>query len=85
MHREGDKIFWTRTRNLLKSLSPVSDNVTDRYYPSGTGYNCDGDDRSHKTVEGEETADGLKTLQAYGVSWADTRPIRFVNMHQNLP
>ena len=66
-------------KKLLKSLSPVSDNVTDRYYPSGRGYNCDGDDRSHKTV------DGLKTLQAYGVSWADTRPIRFVNMHQNLP
>ena len=56
-------------KKLLKSLSPVSDNVTDRYYPSGRGYNCDGDDRSHKTV------DGLKTLQAYGVSWADTRPM----------
>ena len=53
---------------MLKSLSPVSDNVTDRYYPSGRGYNCDGDDRSHKTV------DGLKTFQAYGVSLrVDTR------------
>ena len=43
-------------KKLLKSLSPVSDNVTDRYYPSGRGYSCDGDDRNHKTVE-EETVD----------------------------
>ena len=69
-------------KNLLKSLSPVSDNVTDRYYPSGR------DDRSHKTVEGEKTVDGLKTLQAYGVIlgryWANAR-IRSINMHQNIP
>ena len=52
---------------MLKSLSPVSDNVTDRYYPSSRGYDCSRDDRNHKTVE-EETVDGLKTLQAFGVS-----------------
>ena len=61
-------------KKLLKSLSPVSDNVTDRYYPSGRGYDCDIDGRSHKTVEGKETVDGLKTFQAYGVSLrVDTR------------
>ena len=36
---------------------------------SGRGYSCDGDDKSHKTMEGGDTVDGLKTLQAYGVSW----------------
>ena len=58
---EEDKI-------LFKSLSPVSDNVTDRYYPNGRGYDYNRYDRSHNTVEGEETVNGLKTLQAYGVS-----------------
>ena len=52
-------------KKLLKSLSPVSDNVTERFFPSGRGYDCD---RNHKTV------DGLKTFQAYGVSLrVDTR------------